>query len=46
MSEIRQNVQDHEQLEKILDTAETVASPDELRKLWANRAGSQQPEQG
>jgi hypothetical protein len=46
MSEIRQNVEDHEQLEKILDAAETVPSPDELRKLWANRAEPQQPEQG
>jgi hypothetical protein len=35
MSEIRQ-IHDHEQLEKILDAAATVASPDELRKLWAN----------
>ena len=35
MSEIRQ-IHDHEQLERILDAAATVASPDELRKLWAN----------
>ncbi len=35
MSEIRQ-IHDHQQLERILDAAATVASPDELRKLWAN----------
>ena len=35
MPEIRQ-IDDHEQLKNILHAAETVASPDELRKLWAN----------
>ncbi len=35
MSEIRQ-IDDFEQLKKILRAAVTVASPDELRKLWTN----------
>ncbi len=38
MSEIRQ-IHDHEQLERILDAAATVASPGELRKLWASGSG-------
>ena len=38
MSEIRQ-IHDHEQLEKILDAAATVASADELRKVWADGSG-------
>ncbi len=42
MPEIRQ-IFDHEQLMKILRAAATVASPDELRKLWANGADSQGP---
>ena len=37
MSEIRQ-VQDYEQLKKILLAAATAVSPEEVRKLWANIA--------
>jgi hypothetical protein len=42
MSEIRQNDPDYEQLEQILDAAETASGPDELRKLWSNSTDSQQ----
>ena len=37
LSEIRQ-IQDHEQLKKVLLAAATVADPDELRKVWMNGA--------
>ena len=40
MSEIGENVHDYVQLERILDAAATVATPDELRKLWANGTGT------
>ena len=39
MSEIRQ-IHDHQELKKIHRTALTAASPDELRRLWADRADS------
>ena len=38
MPEIRL-IQDEEQLQKILRAAATAASPDELRKLWADGLG-------
>jgi len=42
MSEIR-HVDDLEQLKNILRAAKTAASPDEVRKVWANGADSQGP---
>ncbi len=42
MSEVRQ-VQDQEELKKILRGAATVSSPEELRKLWNNGSDKQAP---
>ena len=43
MPQIRQ-INDLERLEQILNAAETVASPDDLRKLWTEGPGRQQPQ--